>query len=159
MASCSKNWIQIIYTPTHTTAYINLLIWQRKGVPYVIMVQCFMRKKSQGWTPADGNCPVCCLFSPPWRATQWRHWLSDLDSLQRVTVAAAANAKKSWLKLFVFPLDLFWVDYLFTAVARMCVTLPVGAQIRIWHLMRQMNEYIFKMGKSEITTMALVIDV
>lgn len=159
MASCSKNWIQIIYTPTHTTAYINLLIWQRKGVPYVIMVQCFMRKKVRAEHQLMETVLSAAYSLRPGErhndGTDWVTWTHYKESQSLLQ----PTQKKSWLKLFVFPLDLFWVDYLFTAVARMCVTLPVGAQIRIWHLMRQMNEHIFKMGKSEITTMALVIDV
>lgn len=78
----------------YTHHSIHKLSWfgQEKCTVCVVMVQCRALLKIQGWgvTPADGNCPVCCLFSFPQGETQWQHWQSDLDSLQRLTLSAAA---------------------------------------------------------------------
>lgn len=161
---CFKCWPASI----RTTVYVISADWA--GRVYCMLSWCSV--KLCGWVfklhqlTETVLSVCCCLFSLPWRGTQWRHWQSDLDSLQRD--ALCCSKSKSWQKLLVFPLDLFRLASLLTAVAFMCATQSV-LKWRVWHftvvwgftglpfIPQQINKYIFKLSKSEITAMTLVI--
>lgn len=66
----------------------------------------------------------------PGEKQQWQHWQSDLDSTTKSHTLCCSQSK-SWLKWFLFPLDVFQFDCPFTAVSCMRVT-PLHQSVLKW---------------------------